>query len=68
MASDKERAIRKIDRAIDRHADDAGYGAMELIFQKRAQDMRKKAVENQSTPTICFEDVEGYADAGDGDE
>lgn len=63
MATDRERAIRKIDRAIDRHADDAGYGAMELLFQKRAQDMRELAVEHHSTPTICFQDIEGYAEA-----
>ena len=68
MASDRERAIRKIDRAIDRHAADVGWGAMELVFQRRAQDCREKAIECQSTPTICFEDLEGYADAEDSDE
>lgn len=62
MASDRERAIEKIDRAIDRYAEDIGYGSMELLFQRRAQDMRARALEHDSSPTIRFEDIEHYAE------
>lgn len=68
MASERERAARKIDRAIDRHAEDAGYGAMELLLQRRAQDMREKAAEHRSTPTIAFEDIKGYAADAEADD
>jgi hypothetical protein len=62
MASDRERAAAKIDRVIDRYADRVDYGDLELLFQRRAQDMREQAVAHGSCPTIVFEDIEGYAD------
>lgn len=58
--SDVDRAAKKIDRAIDRYKDDIGCATLELLLQKRAQDMRELSMEREEIDTISFDEIEGY--------
>jgi hypothetical protein len=62
MASDVDKAARRIDRAIDRYADDIGYATLEILLQKRAQDCRELSFDQEELDPIDFEDVEGYSE------
>ena len=59
---DQERFVRAIDRAIDRHADGAGYIFVELMLQQRAQDMRECAYSEGEAKAITADDLDGWAE------
>ncbi|WP_255491953.1 hypothetical protein [Haloarcula sp. JP-L23] len=42
MRSKRERAERRLDRVIDRFAEDVGYLELELLFQKQAQELHEQ--------------------------
>lgn len=62
MGDSRERVEHKIDRALDRHADDVSFADLELVFQRYAQGMREEAVDAGDLPTINIDDVEGWAE------
>lgn len=61
MRDPEGRAKRRIDRAIEKFAADVGYAEMELLLQKRAQDMREQATATGDRETIDIEDLEGWS-------
>lgn len=61
MRDPEGRARRRIDRAIDKFADEVGYREMELLLQRRAQDMREQAATTGDRETIDIEDLEGWS-------
>ena len=60
--SDVDRAAKKIDRCIDRYADEIGYATLEILLQKRAQDCRELSLENNEMPTIGIDEIDGYSE------
>jgi len=60
--SDVDKAAKRIDRTIDRYADEIGYATFEILFQKRAQDCRELSLDRDELPTITLDELDGYTD------
>ena len=60
--SDVDKAAKRIDRAIDRYADEIGYATLEILLQKRAQDCRELSLENNEMPTVGIDEIDGYSE------
>jgi len=58
--SDLERAKRRLDRVLDRQKDKVGPGTLEMLLQKRAQDMRELSKEREDQPVISVDEIDGY--------
>jgi len=57
---DRQRFVRKLDRALDRYGDAVGWADVELVLQSRAQDARELAYQRGDRRVIDGEDVDGW--------
>lgn len=57
MRSKRERAERRLDRVIDRFAEDVGYLELEL-FQKQAQELHEQWVDEADGDALTLDDID----------
>lgn len=52
----RRRVERRLDQLVDRYAEDIGHAEMELLLQRRAQEMRE-----QTESAVSADDLEGWS-------
>lgn len=58
MKSKQERAARRLDRVIDRYAEDVGYLELELLFQERAQELHMQWAAHTEGEPPTLDDID----------
>ncbi|QIO23070.1 hypothetical protein [Haloarcula sp. JP-L23] len=61
MRSAHDRAERKLDRLVDRYAEDVGLVEFELLLQQHAQDLHERAADEGELRTVDVDDIEGWS-------
>lgn len=58
MKSKQERAARRLDRIIDRFAEDVGYLELELVLQERAQILHERWRDQAEGEPLTLDDID----------